>query len=150
MIKWKEEKVFDQNIEKVWSLFADKNIQKIMPKVEEHRLIEKQENEIGAKHLQTYKEGKRMETYEVETLAYEDTEEKKHKQITFVIGKAFQVNLQFTLLKLSDNQTRFIYGGFNEGINFVGRAMLKMGSAKSNMKVVNEFMERVEAEALKL
>lgn len=36
MIQWKEERIIESNIENVWSLFFDKNIKKIMDKVEEH------------------------------------------------------------------------------------------------------------------
>lgn len=150
MIKWSEETEIKVNIEKVWSLFMDKNIHKIMDKVEEHVLIEKQENEVGAKHRQSYREGKRVETYIVETLAYEVRPDKKHKQISFVLGKAFEIMFSFTLYKMDDNHTRFIYEGQNKGVNFVGRAMMKLGSEKSNNKVVQEFMEKVNREALKL
>ncbi|QUG42819.1 SRPBCC family protein [Psychrobacillus sp. INOP01] len=150
MIKWNEELEIKVNIEKVWSLFMDKNIHKIMDKVEEHVLIEKQENEVGAKHRQSYREGKRVETYIVETLAYEDRPDKKHKQISFVLGKAFEITFSFTLYNIDDNQTKFIYEGQNKGVNFVGRAMMKLGSEKSNNKVVQEFMEKVNREALKL
>lgn len=150
MIQWKEETIIEANIEKVWSLFFDENIKKIMPKVEEHTIIEKTEVEVGAKHQQKYREGKRVETYIVETLAFEDRPAKKHKQISFVLGKAFKVSLSFTLLKIDDKHTKFIYEGQNEGVNFVGRAMLKLGSEKSNNIVVKEFMEKVEQEALKV
>lgn len=150
MIQWKEETNIEANIEKVWSLFFDENIKKIMPKVEEHTIIEKTEVEVGAKHQQKYREGKRVESYIVETLAFEDQQDKKHKQISFVLGKAFKVSLSFTLLKIDDNHTKFIYEGQNEGVNFVGRAMLKLGSEKSNNIVVKEFMERVEQEALRI
>ena len=150
MIQWKEEKLIEVNIEKVWSLFFDENIKKIMPKVEEHIIIEKTEVEVGAKHQQKYREGKRVETYIVETLAFEDSRDKKHKQISFVLGKAFKISLGFTLLRIDEQQTKFIYEGKNEGVNFVGRAMLKLGSDKSNQIVVNEFMEKVEQEALKV
>lgn len=150
MIQWKEETVIESNIEKVWRLFFDENIKKIMPKVEEHTLIEKTEVEVGAKHEQKYREGKRVETYIVETLAFEDQPDKKHKQISFVLGKAFKISLSFTLLKINDNQTKFIYEGQNEGVNFVGRAMLKLGSEKSNNKVVQEFLQKVEQEALNI
>jgi hypothetical protein len=150
VIQWKEETIIEVNIEKVWSLFSDKNIKKIMPKVEEHTLIEKTENEAGAKHQQKYREGKRVETYIVETLAYEDLEDKKHKQISFVLGKAFKISLSFTLITIDERHTKFIYEGQNEGVNFVGRAMLKLGSEKSNNTVVKEFMDRVEQEALKV
>jgi hypothetical protein len=149
MIQWKEETVIETSIEKVWELFLDKNIKKIMPKVEEHTLIEKQEWEVGAKHQQSYREGKRVETYIVETLAYEDHPDKKHKQIHFVLGKAFEITLAFTLIKVDDSHTQFIYEGQNKGVNFVGRAMLKLGSEKSNLKVVHEFLEKVRREAEK-
>ena len=150
MIKWKEELDISANLEKVWSLFMDKNIHKIMNKVEDHVLIEKQENEVGAKHRQSYREGKRVETYIVETLAYEDRPDKKHKKISFVLGKAFEITFSFTLFKIDDNHTKFIYEGQNKGVNFVGRAMMKLGSEKSNNKVVKEFMEKVKQEALKV
>ncbi|WP_223703130.1 SRPBCC family protein [Sutcliffiella deserti] len=150
MIQWKDERVIEANIEKVWELFLDKNITKTMPKVEEHTLIEKTEGEVGAKHQQKYREGKRVETYIVETLAYENHYDKKRKQIGFVLGKAFEMNLTFTLERIDDSHTKFIYEGYNKGVNFVGRAMLKLGSEKSNNKVVKEYMDRVEEEALKL
>ena len=150
MIEWKEEITIETNIEKVWSLFSDKNIKKIMPKVEEHILIEKTEEEVGAKHRQSYREGKRVETYIVETVEYEDFVDNKHKQIRFVLGKAFEITLTFTLYKIDDMQTKFIYAGRNKGVNFVGRAMLKLGSEKSNNKVVDEFLQMVQEEASKL
>lgn len=150
MIQWKEEVIIETNIEKVWHLFFDKNIKKIMPKVEEHILIEKTEEQVGAKHQQTYREGKRLETYIVETLAYEDHVNKKQKQIRFVLGKAFEITLTFMLVKIDETHTKFIYEGQNKGVNFVGRAMLKLGSEKSNNKVVKEFMEKVEEEALRV
>ncbi|WKA56859.1 SRPBCC family protein [Planococcus shenhongbingii] len=149
MITWSEEKIIDANIEKIWNLFADENIQKIMPKVERHRLIEKQPHEVGAKHEQTYREGKRAETYVVETLAYEDRDDKKFKKTSFVLGGAFQVTFAIALEKIGKDRTKFTYSGQNKGINFVGRAMLKLGSEKSNMRVVHEFMGKVEQQALK-
>nr|WP_239583462.1 SRPBCC family protein [Metabacillus iocasae] len=119
-----------------------------MPKVEEHTLIEKNEHQIGAKHRQTYREGKRVETYIVETLDYEDDPERKYKKITFVLGKAFEITLSFCLVKINETHTKFIYEGQNKGVNFVGRAMLKLGSEKSNRRVVEEFMQRVREEAI--
>ena len=150
MIEWEDEKIIEQNIDRVWSLFADKNIRKIMPQVVKHELIEKTEQEVGAKHIQSTKEGRRTETYIIETLAYEDLPDKKYKQIFFVLGKTYEIDLCFTLLKLDENRTRFIYAGCNQGRNFFGKAMTKMFSTRRNLKTVKEFMERVETEAMKL
>ena len=97
---------------------------------------------------QNYREGKRVETYIVETLAYEDIPEQKLKRLHFVLAKIFEVNLTFMLLKISDEQTRFVYKGTNKGVNVVGRAMLKMGGP-NNMATVSAFIGLVEKEALK-
>jgi hypothetical protein len=147
MIQWKEETMIAADIEAVWELFLDKNIKRIMPKVEEHILIEKKEGDVGAKHQQKYREGKRVETYIVETLAYEDCSDKKLKKFSFVLGKAFEITLTITLEKIDDGHTKFIYKGQNKGVNFVGRAMLKLGGDKSNNQVVRDFMRLVEQEA---
>ncbi|TFE00521.1 SRPBCC family protein [Jeotgalibacillus salarius] len=147
MITWKEEILIDANIEHVWDLFTDKNIKRIMPKVMSHELVEGEETEAGAKHQQTYSEGKRVETYTVHTLAYEDHENEKFKKISFVLGKAFDITFSFRLLKESEQQTRLIYEGVNKGANFVGKAMMKLAGKKQDNKVVFEFLERVKSEA---
>lgn len=149
MIEWKEETIIEANIERVWDLFSDKNIKRIMPKVEEHTLIEKTEEEVGAKHQQKYREGKRVETYIVKTTQYENTNNKKVKQTSFILGKAFEITTTFTLLKIDESHTNFIYEGQNKGVNFVGRAMLKLSSKNANNDVVKEFLDRVREEALK-
>lgn len=149
MIQWREETIISANIEKVWNLFREENMPRIMPKVIENKPIHLTEEVIGSKYQQKYQEGKRVETYIVETLGYQDTETKKYKRLEFVIAKAFEVNLSFTLEKVTETQTRFIYEGHNKGRNFVGRAMLKLGGNKNNHKVVQDFMELVEKEAMK-
>lgn len=149
MIEWKQKRVIDANIEKVWELFKDDNIQRIMPKLEKHQLVEKRQDEVGAKHQQTYRQGSRLETYIVETVAYQDTPDEKVKQLHFVLANLFEIDLQFRLQKISEQQTRFVYEGSNRGTNLVGRTMLKMGGTKSNMETVNEFMDLVDKEAMK-
>lgn len=66
------------------------------------------------------------------------------------MGKVFEITLAFTLIKIDDSRTRFIYVGENKGVNFVGRAMLKLGGDKNNLKVVEEFLQKVREEAMKL
>lgn len=149
MIQWKDEIIIQANIEKVWSLFDEENITRIMPKVVEHKLVEKHDGEIGSKYQQKYKEGKRVETYIVEVLDYENTENKKRKKLGFVLAKAFEINFSYTLEKMGESKTRFIYEGHNKGLNFVGRAMLKLGGDKNNKKVVQDFLQLVEKESLK-
>lgn len=150
MVKWKEEMTIDVNIEKVWRLFQDENIKLVMPKIEEHILLEKDNNELGAKHAQSYHEGGQLQTYIVETVGYEDLPDKKLKQTQFEMGQSFDVFYSFTLVKENDNQTRFVYEGFNKGKGLMGKAMLLSGSKKTRQQTVTTFMERVREEALKL
>lgn len=150
MVKWKEEMIIDAAIEKVWSLFKDDNIKKLMPKVEEHILLEHNNDQLGAKHAQSYHEGNQLQTYIVETVGYEDMPDKKLKQTQFDMGQSFQVFYSFTLLKEAENRTKFIYEGTNKGKGVMGKAMLLSGSKKTRQQTVTAFMERVRDEALKL
>lgn len=150
MVKWKEEMVIEADIEKVWSLFRDDNVKKLMPKVEEHILLENDNDQLGAKHAQSYHEGNQLQTYIVETVGYVDTPDKKIKQTQFEMGQSFDVFYSFTLLKDGENRTKFIYEGSNKGKGLMGKAMLLTGSKKTRQQTVQTFTERVRDEALKL
>lgn len=150
MVKWKEEMVIDSEIEKVWSLFKDDNIKKLMPKVEEHILLENSKDQLGAKHAQSYHEGSQLQTYIVETVGYEDLPDRKLKQTQFDMGQSFQVFYSFTLTKEGENRTRVVYEGSNKGKGLMGKAMLLSGSKKTRQQTVTAFMERVRDEAMKL
>ena len=149
MIKWHEERIIPVNIETIWHLFELENIQRIMPNVVENKVLEQKEGVVGSTYQQKYKEGKRIETYIVEDLEYENTPLKKHNKIGFTLAKAFDIEAAFTLHKIDEDQTKFIYQGENKGLNFLGKVLLKLGGEKNNNKVVTEFMDRVETEALK-
>jgi hypothetical protein len=148
MIKWHEERVIPVNIEVIWNLFELENIQRIMPNVIENKVLERKEGVVGSKYQQKYKEGKRVETYIVEDLEFENKPERKHNKIGFTLAKAFEIEASFTLVKLNEEETNFIYSGHNTGLNFLGKVLLKLGGEKNNNKVVTDFMDLVESEAL--
>ena len=145
---WKEERLIDAPIDVIWALFEEEQATRIMPKVVENHWIDKKSEMIGSTYNQTYQEGKRKETYVVEITEFEDTVNRKHKRIHFQLARAFEMNLTFTLEKVSEQQTNFIYSGSNRGINFVGRAMLKLGSGKNGDQVIHDFMDRVNLQAM--
>jgi hypothetical protein len=148
MIKWHEERVIPVNIEVIWNLFELENIQRIMPNVIENKVLEQKEGVVGSKVQQKYREGKRIETYIVEDLEYENTPDRKHNKIGFTLAKAFEIHAGFTLVKINEGETNFIYSGQNKGLKFLGKVLLKLGGEKNNNKVVTDFMDRVESEAL--
>lgn len=148
MIKWHEERVIPVNIEVIWKLFELENIQRIMPNVIENKVLEQKEGMAGSKYQQKYREGKRIETYIVENLEYENTPQRKHNKIGFTLAKAFEIETSFTLVKMNEEETNFIYSGQNKGLNFLGKVLLKLGGEKNNNKVVSDFINRVENESL--
>lgn len=150
MVKWKEEIVIDVDIEKVWLLFQDHAINKIMPKIHSHELMEGHDDETGAKHSQSYYEGSQLMSYLVETKQYTETENRKERIVEFVMGQSILVNYSFTLEKLEPGRTRFIYSGFNKGLTATSKMMLLAGSKKSRQATARTFMERVCAEAQKI
>ncbi|MDN7246959.1 SRPBCC family protein [Planococcus shenhongbingii] len=149
MVKWKEQRVIPANIETVWNLFSDKNIKRLMPKIEDHILLENNDDEAGAKHAQSYYEGKQLQNYIVETIAYEDLPERKYRHTSFTMSQLFQVAYYYTLEKVSEEETLFIYEGTQKGLTLTAKAMLLSGSKAKRNETVQAFMDRVETEATK-
>lgn len=150
MLKWKEEMMIKQPIEKVWQLFLDENAKILYPKLEEHVLVENQNNETGAKHAQSYMEGKQLQTYIVETVLFEDTSNKKVRHTRFEMNGLFEINYKFTLDKKGEELTLFTYEGSQKGLTVTGKAMLMAGSKKRRSETVRDFMQRVETKAEKV
>ena len=147
MVKWKEQLVIEAPIDRVWELFQDEEIQRIMPKVESHDLLEGENNAAGAKHAQVYTEGKQQQRYIVETLSYVDEPERKYRETAFEMGQMFKVRYAFSLEKESAHSTRFIYEGQNKGMSVTGKMMLLAGSKKAARNTVLNFMNRVKEQA---
>ncbi len=139
-----------QPIEKVWQLFLDENAKILYPKLEDHVLVENENNETGAKHAQSYMEGIQLQTYIVETKRFEDTPNRKVRHTRFEMNGLFEVNYVFTLDKKGENLTLFTYEGTQKGLTVTGKAMLMAGSKKRRNETFIDFMQRVETKAEKL
>ncbi|WP_233786239.1 SRPBCC family protein [Planococcus halotolerans] len=149
-MKWKEEMMIKQPIEKVWQLFLDENAKILYPKLEDHVLVENENNETGAKHAQSYMEGKQLQTYIVETKLFEDTPNKKVRHTQFEMNGLFEIDYIFTLDKKGEDLTLFTYEGTQKGLTVTGKAMLMAGSKKRRNETVRDFMQRVETKAEKV
>ena len=136
------------NIERVWRLFQDENIQKIMPKIEDHEVVEKRNNTKGAKHAQSYTEGNQLVTYIVETVDYVDDEDRKLKHTRFQMSGTIEVEYMIRLEKISNSKTKMVYEGSNKGITLTAKLMLMSGSKTKRDETVKGFMDRVKREAM--
>lgn len=147
-MKWDKEIEIDAPIDVVWNLFDESHPQRIMPKVESNEWIVKNDPLQGSSYKQTYREGKRTESYLVTITEYKDEAEHKLKSIQFILANLFETTLTFEMTKIDESSTHFRYLGSNVGINFVAKTMLKLGKKQDNGgPVVDEFVKRVKREA---
>ncbi|WP_026691271.1 SRPBCC family protein [Alteribacter aurantiacus] len=149
MITWRKERTIGADLETVWRLFSEDRIQRVMPNVIEHRLVHKEAGMVGSRYLQTYQQGSRRETYTIQVLGYENSRDRKQLKLGFVLAKLFEIRFSVTLVKKEEERTLLIFEGQNKGVNVAGRTFLKLGGKKITQKVVDDFLGRVEREALK-
>ncbi len=150
MLKWKETITIPANIETVWSLFQIENLQTIMPEVISTVVLEAKKGIVGSTYLQKYKEGNQVISYVVTDLEHTDQPDYKHTTSSFTIMKLINVLVSYTLEAIDDQNTRFTYSGQNTGANIIGKLLLKFTPKKSNQKIVDDFIQRVYDESIKL
>lgn len=132
-------------IENVWKLLDGSlaDMQKIMPQVIENKPVKVTEEVIGSIYRQKYKEGKRIEAYDVETLEYSNTPDKKILKVGFVLAHMFAITAYYELNKINETETSFTYSVTNNALKWFVKLFLLFASDK----VVVEFLERVKTVA---
>ncbi|QSB09234.1 SRPBCC family protein [Lysinibacillus fusiformis] len=129
-------------IENVWKLLDGSlaDLQKIMPQVIENKPVNITEEVVGSVYRQKYKEGKRIEEYDVETLEYTNTPDKKILKVGFVLANLFEITAYYELNKINETQTSFTYTVTNNALKWFVKLFLLFASDK----VVVEFLDRVK------
>lgn len=142
MKKWTEETEIDAPIEEIWKLLNGSldNMQKIMPNVVEHEPVNVTDEGVGSVYRQKYKEGKRIEEYEVETVEYMNTPEYKKLKIAFVLANIFDITAKYELRKRTGNKTHFIYTATNRPLKWFVKIILLF----AGKKVTTQFVKRVK------
>ncbi len=142
MKKWTKDIEINAPIEQVWK-FLDgslENMQEIMPQVVENKPIKITEEVVGSVYRQSYREGKRIEEYDVETLEYSNAPNKKKLKVGFTLANMFEITAYYELNKMNDNQTSFKYTVTNRPLKWFVKIFLLFATEK----VVVEFLERVK------
>lgn len=142
MKKWTKNININAPIEHVWK-FLDgslEEMQKIMPQVVENKPVKITEEGVGSVHRQKYKEGKRVEEYDVETLEYLNTPDKRKVKVGFTLANMFEITAFYELLKINENETSFTYTVTNRPLKWFVKLFLLFATEK----VVVEFLERVK------
>ncbi|MFJ7974279.1 SRPBCC family protein [Peribacillus sp. NPDC096379] len=142
MKKWTKDIEINAPIEQVWK-FLDgslENMQEIMPQVVENKPIKITEEVVGSVYRQSYREGKRIEEYDVETLEYSNAPNKKKLKVGFTLANMFEITAFYELNRMNDNQTSFKYTVTNRPLKWFVKIFLLFATEK----VVVEFLERVK------
>ncbi|SDR03948.1 SRPBCC family protein [Virgibacillus salinus] len=143
MKKWSEEIEIDAPIEQVWKLLDGtlENMQKVMPNVIANEPVKVTDELVGSIHRQKYKEGKRVEEYDVETLLYQNQPDYKEMKVGFTLANMFDITAHYELKKLDESKTYFRYETTNQPLKWFMKLLIKL--AISN-KVVVKFVNRVK------
>ena len=145
MKKWTKDIEINAPIEHIWQ-FLDgslENMQKIMPQVVGNEPVKVTEDRVGSIYRQKYKEGKRIEEYDVETLEYINATTHKKLKVCFTLANMFEITAFYELRKVNDTKTTLIYSVTNRPLKWFMKLFLLFATEK----VVVEFLERVKTVA---
>ncbi|RXZ77619.1 SRPBCC family protein [Paenibacillaceae bacterium] len=145
MKQWSREIEINTPIEHVWSYFNGslEQMQKIMPQVVENTPVKITEEVVGSIYRQKYKEGKRIEEYDVHTLEYEDTQNYKKLKIGFTLANMFEITGLYEFYRVDDQTSKLKYTVTNSPLKW----FVKLFLIFANDKVVVNFLEKVKGVA---
>ena len=90
MFTWREERQLDIPIEEACHLFDHTRLQRLIPNVVQHEVIERKPGIVGSTYRQTYMQGNRLETYIVTDLAYTNAPRLQTKYNWIYVGTDLQ------------------------------------------------------------
>lgn len=142
MKEWMKEIEINAPIDQVWKLLDGtlEDMQKIMPQVIDHQPVKVTNEGVGNIYRQKYKEGKRIEEYDVETLEFKNTPDKKILKIGFTLAKMFEITALYELSAINEEKTLFKYTCTNRPL----KSFLKLFLFFTSDKIVVQFCERVK------
>ncbi|MEK4513546.1 SRPBCC family protein [Paenibacillus sp. FSL K6-2524] len=142
MKQWSREIEINSAIEHVWSYLdgSIEQMQKIMPQVVENKPVKITEGVVGSIYRQKYKEGKRIEEYDVHTLEYSNNLNDKRLKIGFSLANAFEITALYELHRINDQTTKLRYTATNKALKWY----VKIFMIFANEKVVVKFLEKVK------
>ncbi|KAB2333265.1 SRPBCC family protein [Cytobacillus depressus] len=142
MKTWSHEIEIEAPIEKIWNLLDGslENMQSIMPQVIEHKPIRITDEGVGSIYRQKYKEGNRVQEYDVETLEYLNSPTNKKLKVGFVLANMFDITAYYELIQINSEKTLFKYTVSNQALKWFVNIFLLL----SNKKIVVDFTERVK------
>jgi hypothetical protein len=146
--EWTKEIEIDAPIEEIWGLFDGslENMQKIMPQVVGNTPVKVTEEGVGSIYRQQYKEGKRIEEYDVVTLEYLNNPDHKRMKVGFNLANYFEITAGYELTKINEHKTVFKYTTTNKPLKAIFKLFLWFASDKVVVKFVDKVKQVAEEE----
>ncbi|WP_099156582.1 SRPBCC family protein [Virgibacillus ndiopensis] len=147
MKEWTKDTEIDASIDEVWKLFDGslEDMQKVMPNVIENEPIKVTDDGVGSIYRQKYEERNRVQSYDVETLEYVNTPDKKKLKISFTLAKMFEITATYELERIDETKTYFRYTTTNNPLKWYIKLLLTFAGDK----IVVGFVEKVKKVAEK-
>ena len=111
-----------------------------MPQVVENKPVNITKEVVGSIYRQKYKEGKRIEKYDVHTLEYSNNLNDKKLKIGFTLANMFEITALYELHRVNDKKTKLRYTATNKALKW----FVKLFMIFATEKAVVEFLEKVK------
>lgn len=143
MKTWEHETTINAPIEEVWQLFDGpvEKIKKVMPNIISIEQIKETESQIGNVYRQRFKNGKRIQTYDVETLEYQNGPDYKKLKTKFTIPRMMTITTLYSLQKIEEGKVKFYYESTNEPL----RLRMRILQLFVGKKHIISFVDHVKA-----
>jgi carbon monoxide dehydrogenase subunit G len=149
MKQWSREIEINAPIEQVWSYLDGslEQMQKIMPQVVENKPVNLTKEVVGSIHRQKYKEGKRIEEYDVHTLEYSNLPSDKKVKIGFTLANCFEITALYELQRVNDQKTKLRYTATNNALKWYAKLFMIFANEKVVVKFLEDVKKVAESEA---
>ncbi|PBB05130.1 MULTISPECIES: SRPBCC family protein [Salimicrobium] len=142
MKRWSDTIEVETPIEHAWSYFDQslEQTKKIMPNIEEHRLIHSSGETVGNVYRQSYGVGETKEEYEVTITEFKDAENEKRLTYSYTLAGVYDIQATYLLEKAGEKKTKFTYLSSNRPRKWYLRILILF----SNDQAVANFVRRVK------
>src|SRR5690606_8394148 len=106
----------------------------------ENTPIKVTEEKVGSIYRQKYKEGNRVQEYDIHTLEYTNQPSEKKLKVGFNLANWIEITADYELVRVDDQRTRFRYTVTNKALKW----FMKLFMLLANDKVVVKFLEKVK------
>ncbi|WP_075617750.1 SRPBCC family protein [Paenisporosarcina indica] len=150
MKQWTKSIEINAPIEEVWQ-YVDGDLEKmqqIMPNVVNNTPVTVTDEVVGSVFRQEYREGNRVESYDVHVIEYENTPTHKKMKVAFSLAKLFDITAKYELTAVSDSKTSLTYTTSNKALKWFVHLFLLFASEKTVVKFVEHVKKVAERNRL--